>query len=512
MSSREVRRSKKKTDQDKPMAERTTKSRRPWLYIFSLFILVIIVVTFLGGPIVSRLGGGSRNIVFGSYGKTEIKFVPGNYLAQQRDILYDQVRESASGENVQYQAYQVWRGAFERTVIHTAILQKAEQSGVYVSDNRIDEMLLRVGPYIENGQFSETRYRNTPNSERYRWRNLFREDIIHQQYLQDLYHTGIENPAEVDFIKSMSAERRKFRFVLFPYEVYPDEEIAEYGRNNPDLFRKINVSRITVRSSEDDAEAIRQQIVEGTATFEDQARNFSDDAFSEKGGEMGWRMYHSLQPSFAEQEELDELFALAEGEISPVYESGSGWVFYRIEDTAVSPDFADAETVQDVWAYMTRFERGMIEDRLLEMAADFRQQTAEAESFNEAASDMDLTVSETDFFPINYGNVFFMDSVSVAGEENAGVLQGAAYDETFFTSLFALEDQEISEPIVLDRKIAVFQLTGVETEASSDTDFLDSYYPYIRQQYQDQDFNEYVFSSEKLEDNFSEVFSELFGN
>ena len=189
MPSQEKKRLKleQKAEQDKTLAAER-KRKHPLVYVFSVFLLLIIVVSFVGGPILSRLGG-NKPIVFGSYGGEEIDFVSGNYLSRQRDILYDQMQDTSS-QSYEWQAYQVWKGAYDRTVIHTAYLQESESSGFFISDNRIDELLLTSGPYMDNGVFSETRYRNTPNSERYRYRSLYREEYTHQQYLQRFDPSG----------------------------------------------------------------------------------------------------------------------------------------------------------------------------------------------------------------------------------------------------------------------------------------------------------------------------------
>lgn len=505
MPSREVRRHKKKSDVDKTQpAER--RAKRPFLYLFSVIILVIIVVTFIGGPIMGRSGAGG-SLIFGKYGNVEIRYVPGNYMAEQVSILDNQMREDSSSGGFEWQAYQTWKGAYDRTVIHTAILLEADRSGLSVSDNLIDEALLRSGPYFENGQFSEARYKNTPNSERVRYRRLFHDDIVHQKYLADVLHYGITSTKEIEFVKEMGRDERKFRYIAFSYADFPVEQIIAYGTNNSELFSKIKISRINIKSSLADAEQVRTQIIERIATFEDQAKNYSQDAFADKGGEMGWREYNSLSADLQSEGDLDELFSLRKGDISPVYETTFGWVFFRIDEEATEADFGDEATVSAVRRYMERFERGIIEDYLMVEANEFSTMAAGG-SFVDASAILDKKIYETDFFPLNYGNTYFFKPVnSVDESQNIG---NAAYDELFFEALFSLDERQLSEPLIVDNQIMIFQLIESQRADDEDMEFFDEYYPFITQQYREQDLTAHIFSSDEFEDNFSEVFSREF--
>lgn len=519
MPSREVRRRKKQVVDAKETQPGQRLKKRPFLYFGSVLILILIVAAFVIGPLL-RNAGSQGPIVFGEYDGKNIEFVPGNYLSEQRDRLFDQLRDGATSDNIQWQAYQVWRGAFERTVLHTAILLDAEQAGLYVSDNRIDQALTVSGPYMVNGVFDEKRYRDTPNSERFRYHSLYREDLTHQQYITDVLHYGLNSSKAGEFIKEMGREERKFQFILFTYEDFPVDQVAAYGELNTDLFRKIKLSRITIRSGKSDAENLRNQVVDGVATFEDLAKNYSQDGFADKGGEMGWRTYHELEPDFPSRASLDEVFDLGSEDISGVQESSFGYVFYRVDEEPVDPDFSDDTTIETVREYMTRFERGRIED-YLSIRAEELVSTASDSSLSAAAATEGLTPFETEFFPLNYGGLNFLDRIALAREDDILaddttlddaelILSGAAYDEEFFNQLFSLSQGEISNPIVLEDSVAVFALQEKRNTDDEELSFLTDYYPFIRQQYLEQDLMSFILTSDKLEDNFSNIFSEIF--
>jgi parvulin-like peptidyl-prolyl isomerase len=477
------------------------------MYAGSVALLVIIVVAFVGGPLVGRIGA-NQPMVFGTYDGEEILYAPGNYLARQTEVLYDQLQDS-SAQSYEYQAYQVWKGAYDRTVVRTAMLQAAEKAGLYVSDNQVDEILLTTGPYMENGAFSETRYNSTPNSERFKYRSLYREEYTQQLYLQDVLHYGLYSSKEADFLKEMASEERAFNYALIGYDDFPSDQVSAYADVNAAQFRKIKVSRITMKSSREDTEIVRQQIVDGTATFEDQARNFSSDAFAEEGGDMGWMEYSALAADFSSNAELEALFLLQKDQISGVFDTSFGWVIYRADEAATDPDLEDPDTLDSIRSYMERFERGRIEDYLLASAEGYVT-TAALLSFQEAADEYGVDVKKTDSFPINFGNVYYFSPVQ--SSDGSSELGSAAYDETLLTMLFNLKEGDISEPIVLSDGVGVFQLADQTTLPEEEVEFLGDYYPFIAQQNIEQDLNSHILASDAFEDNFTEVFTEFFLN
>ena len=509
MQSREMKRLQKAKTEPENKKSSHFRFKHPILYLFTFVILIIIAVTFVGGPLLSGVGSNSK-VIFGTWGGEEIEFVPGNYLSRQRDILYDQLLESRSNESYEWQAYSVWKGAYDRTVLHTAVMVTAERSGLHVSENRVDTTLLTSGPYMEDGEFSEAVYRDTSNAEKFRYRTLVRDDMVHQQYLIDLNHESMISTKAAEFLQNMAAEERSFRLVSYSYEDYPESELVAFAQDNNTLFSKIKLSRITVKSSEAEADTIRQQILDGVQTFEDQAKNYSTDGFSERGGEMGWREYNALQADFSDSADLDALFSRAAGELTEVFETSFGFVFYRIDEPAVEPDFEAEEYLRSVRNYMERFERGRIEDYLIQMANTFKALATDVDSFDEAANAQSATVLETEFFPINYGGSFFLQTPRLIGDGESTVLESATNNENFYTTLFTLDEDEISEPIILDESVAVFVLKESRTQSEEDINFLASYYPYIYQQFLDQDLSEYMFTSAEFEDNFINVFSEIF--
>ena len=78
MASRDLRRAKAK--QGATVSESMEKRRQlhPALYIFSILVLIVVVVTFVASP-VARTAGGTNHIVFGTWDGREIAWNQGNY-------------------------------------------------------------------------------------------------------------------------------------------------------------------------------------------------------------------------------------------------------------------------------------------------------------------------------------------------------------------------------------------------------------------------------------------------
>lgn len=490
-------------------AERIERKRKtnPAMYILSVVLLVVIVVTFVGVPVVSNSAGAFGRLVFGRYDGEDIAYQPGSYFARQREILADQVNASGDEGDVMQQIYSVWRGAYESAVFHTAALKIAGESGLYVTEDRVDTALTEYPGYLENGQFSEVRYNNTPNSEKYIIRKLTRESIVQQQFLEDIILGQKSSDAETEFVTSMLSPERKIRFVAYGPEQFPEEQVIEFAGSNGNLFSRVKLSRITVNSGESGAQEILRQIRDNTAAFEELAKTHSVDIFAEEGGSMGYRYYYELRDELPSDEAVENLMALEAGQTSDVIETSDVWVIYRVDEARRGFDPADAETVAAARTYMERFERGIIEDYLTAQAEELAER-ADSAGFQAAAAGTGLAVSTTEYFPINYGRVEFMGSIGLEGEPapDNPVLNAAASSERFYTTVFGLEAEEVSEPIIAGGYVMVAQLVDERQAAEEDTSLIDLYLPYFGQQYRQNSMYRLIFTSPKFEDNFFEAY------
>ena len=513
MPSREFRRAQAKKGETVSETIEKRHESHPFIYGFSIIVLVVIVVTFVlagpGGPLTGggRFGGGG-SVVFGSYDGHDIAFYPGGYFAEQRDRLAAYVRSKDPNQNTEATVQAVWYQAFQQTAVHVAILVLGEKAGLQVSDDAIDKALVSYPGYLdENGRFSEERYQKASGQERAMTRKLYRENLISAQVTTDIISGVKTGSKESGFIASMAKPERSIQFVSFPFSTFPREEVRTYGEANKSKFQKIKVSRILVKSSEAEAAQIRRKIVDKTSTFEELAKTYSKDAYADKGGDMGWRYAYDLQADFENKDAAAPIFSLKSGEVSDVLKGTFGWMIYRCDADPTTPDFSDPAVLDDVKAYLTRYEKGKIEDYFNEKAAQMSRRAADV-GFATAAQETGLAVQHTDFFPINLQNVFSFAPFQVVPE--TATPSNAVYSDDFFYRAFSLGKDHTSQPVVLDDQILVLKLLAERQMPDSTTNLLGGWIDYVASQSAQVDITTALMAPGKLKDNFFDVFAQYF--
>ena len=508
MASRDLRRAKAKKGEAVSDVIEKKKEAHPLLYVFSVILLVVVVVTFVGSPVAGRLSGGS-SIIFGSYEGRDIAYYPGSYFAEQRDLIAQQMRDSASADqDLSALTQMVWYQAYQQTAVHVAVLVQGEKAGLHVSEDMLDKALLAYPGYQENGRFSEERYTKTQNSEKASIRKLVREESLTNLYFRDMF-TGLKSGTkEKDFVTTMARSERSFTFVSFPYIGFPAEEIRSFGEANRALFRKIKVSRIRVTSGEKEAKEIRRKIVEKTSSFEELAKTHSKDGYADTGGDMGWRFAYDLQSDFEKKDQATDVFALKPGEVSEALKGSFGWLIFRCDADPVDPDFTDAAVLDVAKSYLVTYEKGKIEDYFVAKAQAFSRRAGEA-GMAAAAREAKVELIPTEHFPINLQNVFSFAPLKAVSD--AATPTTAVYSEEFFQTAFSLEKGKVSAPVVLDDQVVVLSILAERSLPDSTSSLLGSWVEYVANQTMQVDLQALLMDPSRLKDNFMEAFTRLYG-
>ena len=476
------------------------RKSNPLLYVGSVVVLVLITVSFIGAPAIGRFAGIGSSVVFGYYDGVEISHQPGNYFHSQILEIAEQ-RRGVSGEqqNADTEFYTIIRQAFQRATFRVALLARANRSAVAVSHDRIDSELIRSGPYVIGGVFSEERYNDTPASQKRSNRNLIQDRLLERQYLRDLaeLHASANDAA---FFQEMGARERRFSVASFSFDQLPEARLIEFGLERTDLFRRIKLSRIRVGAGTGEAQEVLQRLRDGSASFEELARLYSLDDVA-TGGEVGWKYFYDLERDFEDAAPAEAVFALNAGETTEVLTSRFGEVIYRADAALVAPDFSEAEVQAAVQDYLSRYERGFVQDFYTGRAEQFRT-LALADGFAAAAAALGVETVESDFFPINFQNLLLTQPVR-AGDDDA--LRTAPYYEEFFIGTFGLEVGEVSAPIALDNGILVLQLQEERTVKEVTLRDLEIYHEYFVATTAQQDLQRSVFESDLMVDNFQEA-------
>jgi len=476
----------------------------PLLFVGTLVVLVIVIVAFVLVPaIVPEARGTMTELSFGSYNKTPIEYVPGNYFAQVQEN-YARYRQSSTDDvNFVQVSMEVWRQAFEDTVIHTAILEEMGNAGYTPSQERVDEEVARQ--YQVNGVFDAARYRQLDKTTRMAQWRLIRDSLTQQRYQEDI--TGLRVPTkETEFITAMASSQRSFDMVAFPLSSYPDEEISAYVRANPALFRLTHLSRITVSSSESEAQNVLKSVQDGTSTFEEAASTHSQDAYNDRGGDMGLKMVYELTTEIPDTEARDTVTALQAGQYSPIVKvPAGGWAFFRAEVSPYPVDMTDSANLTKIRGYLTDFERGRIEDWIIDQAENFIARVRADGGHHQLKEDLQFprAVHNRRF---NYGGV------DILRHKGAQYNHFAESNESFWRTAFFTPLETPSTPLVVGNSVLVFYpLTETQAEDTS-LDTIKSIYSYWLSYNAETSLRYYFLRSEKLQDHFFESFYKLIYN
>ncbi|MDR2102254.1 MAG: SurA N-terminal domain-containing protein [Treponema sp.] len=483
----------------------------PFIFIGTLVILVIVIIAFVFVPaIVPGVGGLNADLRFGSYNKTPITYVQNGYFAQVRENIARYRQSSINDSNYQIMLYQIWREAFEETVIHTGMLDEMKQAGYTPPEEVVDREVAQLPQFLDNGRFSVSKYRELDNTTRILlWRQV-QESIAKEHYSADMTDLKISS-AETAFIGGMASPKRTFDMAVFPLSSYPDTEVTAYAAANAGLFRVTHLSVITVSSGEGEAQKILDSIKDGTTTFEDAARTYSLDAYAERGGDMGVKMVYELSTEIPGTEEREQVIGTARGEYSPIVKVPSGWAFFRVEETPYPADTADSSLLEKIRTYMTNFERGKIEDWFINEARNLITLSGEL-GFSEALVQKGIEKRNFGPLPLNYGgDTLYYDGsglFTALASFSVTELSSADTNENFWQEAFFTPLNTPSNPLVLGNNVVV--LYPLE-ETAEDEEAVDSiktiYSSYWLSYITSNSLRSYFLQSDKLEDRFYEAFT-----
>lgn len=472
-------------------------------WILSILLLVLIILAFGLSPLARAFNTNSSELEFGSYNGKPIVYGYGTYFYNQQQSISSNWDTDTTGTNSEYQIYQIWKQAYDNTVIHMAIEDEAAKSGIQVSEEAVDRYLLSYGPYINSdGNFDKDLYNSVSETTRKSIREDVSDSLLTQQVVDDLFGTYVV-PGEVEMIDSLGKQVKTFDYALYPLSLYPDDKAVEYGEQNAEQFSSIEVSIITL-SAEDiqESEGIYERLVNGEILFEEAARTYSVDNFAESGGDAGKNYYFAMKENFNSEEDLKAVFNLKEGEISELLETPYGLNIYRVDKTAVGADFSDAETIATIKNYLISYERGTVEDAVLAEAETVIDEAGD-KPLADLAAELGLEVYSVAETPLNYGPSSLLNSFSYTDSE--GYLSSIESDEQGLDALFSTPVDGYSDPITISSGFIIAYCTG-ESEREETLANLQMIYPYYLPQIKQTDFTDAIFNSESFNDNFLTIF------
>jgi peptidyl-prolyl cis-trans isomerase D len=479
----------------------------PFLFIGTLVVLVIVIVAFVLVPaIVPSEAGNGGELIFGYYNKTPIKYVPNNYFYQVQQSLYQSQRPNPDAPDFMSTMMSIWRQAFEEAAIRIGILDEMKQAGFIAPEDVVDREMAELAMFQENGRFSLARYRALDNSSRM---NLWRQ--VQENYTLQTYMSDMENlkssSSEASFVADMASPMRSFDLAVFPLSSYPDSEVTAYVQSNPDKFSVVNLSKITITSSEREARQILDSIKNGATTFEEAARNYSQDWAAERGGDMGTMMAFELEYEITDEKTISGVINMTRGELSDLVRNNAGWAVYRVNEPARRVDLNDASEKSKVRSYLMSSMRGVTEDWVISNAENFCGQVRES-GFDAAIASAGLTKNSFGPLPLNYGNFSLMSSIRSSGIPE---LENAGSNQFFWRAAFSTPLNSPSTPLVIgDNVIVLFPLEEIYEE-EDEKEFITAYFPYWVESTTENKFRQYFLLNKKMDDRFFDTFFSLWG-
>jgi peptidyl-prolyl cis-trans isomerase D len=501
---------------EKSAAPKKRGTNDPFIYAGTIVVLVIVIIAFvfvpMGGGASGSISNNGRSLSFGTYDGKAIEYSQGSYFASQLSDLQDKLRQQGlNQENYQLFNYQVFRGAFERTVVHMAAIDSVKKAGGSVTEAWLDKQVAQNPVFQENGKFSAQKYHDAALSQKLSVRSEIRDNSLYSNYISDLLSLS-PSSKETAFVKEMAKPMRTIEYAAYPLSKYPDSEVEAWGKAHADLFRSLSLSRVTITSNEAEAKKLLKNIQDKKATFENVAKASSKDSYASKGGQEGLKFYYEFSSELAVKADADKLAALKAGELSSVLKTTSGtWVFFRADAAPTAADLTQGSTIAAIRNYLTSRERGVIEDWAIAQAKELSSSGA---NFASVAKKAGVAVKTAGPFAINYGDL----SISIYGQNapifaampSDGDLAEAPSSEKFILSAFSTAPGAVSEPFVLGDNVLVLKVKEASVAKDEATAPIDFYYPYFFENGASSEIRDMVMKSPLLKDDFSKVFFKYF--
>lgn len=440
------------------------------LSIGSIAILILAAVTFVFIPGIAQAGDGGVP-VFGAWDGEQVRYESGSYFLNRFEAYMNSAENSnqeISDYVYQYYLYQ----AFMDSINRLAFIDYANSTGYTLSSIKVDRAMI---PYFsENGKYSDKLYRNTPDSEKNTLRNQISDDLIYTRFILDYFSDDImkmnqeyadiafglkTSDAELAFINKMNSTAKSFDIVFFDTNSYPSVKAIEFAKENSNLFNKYFFNAISVES-ESVAKKILSQIKNSEITFEDALTEYSKNYYTTAEGELKNKYEYQIKATLASEDDFVKLKDLEINSLSDVIKTGTGYTIYKCVAVSEPTDTNDADTINDILAYMKSNEMGRIEDYYKSEAENFIT-TAKESSFDKACAKFDLQKETVTDYVLNYANTSLIRTANTSVSQIASAYQ----NEDFLKTLFALNTNEISKPIVLDKYIAVVKVTNSKSSA-----------------------------------------------
>lgn len=468
-------------------------------WVLGMIILILIAVSFVLAPAIEAFVGKSTSngIVFGKYGKQEIKYVYGNYFYDQVQNYADQYK--SSGTDQTQALYQIWKSAYDSTVIFTAINELATKAGIIAADEVVNRAIINSGAYNKDGKFDVETYQKASAESKANVEKSIRRSVPYQIVVDDV-GTVLSSSAEAEYIATMASKGRTFRYLSVDQNQYPNELASQYALQNKQLFYTMDLSIISVETAEQ-AKTVYESITSGQTTFEAAAVANSLDSYAAQEGKVGQLYYYGIVSNFKNADEALSLLTAKDGDVIGPFEANGSFSLYKVNSAAVESDYANETTLASVKAYLAVNDSALIDSYLSDLAKSWAE-TAKAEGLDEVALKNNLEVVEVGATPYNAGKSSYMSDFSYT--DTVGMLSSAATGDVA-KQMYTAQANTLLDPIKVGAAYLLLEV-GEDTLDEGMSSYLSMFYDYYSGSQNQQDFSQALYTSDAFEDNFLTTF------
>ncbi len=233
-------------------------------------------------------------------------------LRSELDQAIVGVRRQYQGRETQLPPPEVLeRQVLERLMSIRLQLQRAESTGVRVTDTEIDNAIGRIAQQ-NNLTFAQLQQQlSREGFDLAEFRRTLREEIMVQKLRQRVIESRAEvSPSEVEIALATGAQRQGEVRISAVLVAIPDGASPE----------QVEIAKTKI-------DGVKKLIDEGKIDFAAAAIRYSDAAQALEGGDLGWRRYDQIAPAFA-----DLVSAMKPGEISEPLRTPTGYYLIQLTD------------------------------------------------------------------------------------------------------------------------------------------------------------------------------------
>lgn len=233
-------------------------------------------------------------------------------LRSELDQALEGIRRQYRGrENQLPPADVLERQVLERLTLVRLQLQRAEATGIRVTDTEVDEAIGRI---LSQNRIDFTQFQQQLQADGYslpEFRRTMREELMVQKLRQRVVDSRADvSPSELEIALASGVHNRGEVKLSVLLVAVPDGASAE----------QIETARTKV-------EGVRKLIADGSMDFSAAAIRYSDAPQALEGGDLGWRRYDQVPPSFA-----DLVASMEVGETSQPLRTPSGFYLVKVTD------------------------------------------------------------------------------------------------------------------------------------------------------------------------------------